>query len=224
MANRACASIWTRNFSEETLIEQWTAFLKTVPFSSGRPGFTELVIRAVDATETPIIEQDLRSGEHGAEVLADLAREHAHSDCAYETQAFWDLWTWEEANGRWMQRPQALRIVCYGSEFDGGIWREQGHFLIDAGFEHFFTGHAKLLGARQGQTEPTRQPEEANFIALMSRPENLRSYQEKTRQNIRKLYDWMARIETAVPVERYQLWSEGEENFEARVEAILASR
>lgn len=224
MANRAYASIWSRNFSEETLIEQWRAFLKTVPFSDERPGFAELVIRAVDTAEAPIFEQDLRSGEYGAEVLADLAREHAHADCSYETQVFWDLWTWEESNERWVQKPQPLGIICYGSDFDGGIWKDQGHFLVDTGFEHFFTGHAGLLGFRRGHAEPVMVPDEMNFVAVMSQPGNLQMYQEKTRENIRKLYDWMARIETAIPVERYQLWSEGEENFEARMEEILAAR
>ena len=56
----------------------------------------------------------------------------------------------------------------------------------------------------------------------MSQPANLREYQEKTRENIRKVFDWMQRIEGAVPVERTRLWSEGEENFEARIEEILA--
>ncbi len=224
MANRAYASIWVRNFSEETLVQQWRAFLETVPFSKERTGFTELVIRAVDAMEAPILEQDLRSGEYGADVLAELAREHAHTDCAYETQAFWDLWTWGESNGQWMLKPQPLSIACYGSDFDDGVCKEQGHFLIEAGFEHFFTGHAGLLGFRQERREGVKHPEEANFVAVMSQPENLEAYQEKTRENIRKLYNWMQQIEGAVPVERVQLWSEGEENFEARMEEILASR
>lgn len=224
MANRAYASIWIKNFSEDTLVERWRAFLETVPFSKERRGFTELVIRAVDATETPIFEQDLRSGEYGAEVLADLTREHSHADCAYETQAFWDLWTWDEASGLWPEKPQPLGIVCYGSDFDGGIWKDQGHFVIDAGFEHFFTGHAGLLGFRRRAPGAANHPQEANFVSVMSQPENLGAYQEKTRENIRKLYDWMQRTEAAVPVERYQLWSEGEENFEARMEEILASR
>ena len=224
MANRAYASIWSRNFSEETQIEQWRALLETVPFSGGRPGFTDLVIRAVDTAETPILEQDLRSGEYGARVLAELAQEHAHQDCSYETQAFWDLWTWDESDARWVQKAQPLGIVCYGSDFDEGIWKDQGHFLIDAGFEHFFTGHAGLLGFRQRRAEPARHPDEEKFVAVMSQPESIQIYQEKTQENIRKLYDWVARIETAIPVERYQLWSEGEENFEARMEEILATR
>lgn len=224
MANRAYASIWTRGLSEETFIQQWRAFLETVPFSTTRRGFPELVIRAVDETEVPILEQDLRSGEYGADVLADLAREHTHADCSYETQASWDLWTWDEPAGRWAEKPQPLGIVGYGSDFDGGVWKEQGHFLIDAGFEHFFTGHGGLLGFPRGRGQEAGHPEEANFLMAMSQPENLAVYQEKTSENIRKLYDWMQRIEASVPVERLQLWSEGEENFEARMEEILATR
>lgn len=74
MANRAYASIWVRDFSEDTLLERWGEFLRTVPFSAERRGFSELVIRAVDTTETPVLEQDLRLGEYDAQVLADLAR------------------------------------------------------------------------------------------------------------------------------------------------------
>lgn len=224
MANRAYASVWAADFGEEALVERWKQFLETVPFSKERRGFTELVIRAVDPTETPILEQDLRSGEYGADVLAELAREHAHSDCSYETQAHWDLWTYDEASGVWAQKPQPLGIICYGTDFGDGEWKEQGHFLVDAGFEHFFTGHAGLLGFRRRNGERPKDPDEAGFVARMSQPENLQGYQESTRENIKKLYEWMQRVEAALPVERYQLWSEGEENFEARMEEILAAR
>lgn len=224
MANRAYASVWSADFSEETLVERWRQFLGTVPFSKERRGFTELVIRAVDVTETPIVEQDLRSGEFGADVLAEIAQEHAHSDCSYETRAYWDLWTYDEASGTWTQKPQPLGIICYGTDFDDGAWREQGHFLVDAGFEHLFTGHAGLLGFRRRNGDTPKDSSEANFVARMSQPENLQAYQEKTRENIKKLYDWMGKVEGALPVERYQFWSEGEENFEARMEEILAAR
>jgi hypothetical protein len=49
-------------------------------------------------------------------------------------------------------------------------------------------------------------------------------YQEKTRENIKSLFAWVRRIENALPVDRLRLWSEGEENFEARLEEILAAR
>ena len=50
--------------------------------------------------------------------------------------------------------------------------------------------------------------------------ENLKLYHQKTRENIQKLFSWVEAIEAALPVERSELWSEGEENFEARLDAI----
>jgi hypothetical protein len=224
MANRAYASIWIRGFTEETLLDHWGSFLRTIPFSAQRPGFSNLVIRALDETEVPILEQDLRSLNADAEMLLELAREHLHSDCSYETEAHWDLWVYDTGNLRWELKPQALEIYCYGEEFDEGEGRENGNLLIDVGFEHLFTGHAGLLGFGTRSQEISNHPEEKRFVAVMSQEANLRLYQEKTRENIRKLYDWMSRVEAALPVERTRLWSEGEENLEARMEEILAGR
>jgi hypothetical protein len=36
------------------------------------------------------------------------------------------------------------------------------------------------------------------------------------------LMSWMRAVEETMPVERVRLWSEGEENFEARLDEILA--
>ena len=58
----------------------------------------------------------------------------------------------------------------------------------------------------------------------MAWPENLEKYQKKTRENIRKLLDWVRRIENSLPIEKVRLWSEGEENFEARLDEIVAAR
>jgi hypothetical protein len=52
----------------------------------------------------------------------------------------------------------------------------------------------------------------------------LKQYHQKTRENIQKLFRWVESIEAALPVERSELWSEGEDNFEARLDAILAQR
>jgi hypothetical protein len=59
---------------------------------------------------------------------------------------------------------------------------------------------------------------------MMAWPENLAAYEEKTRENIRKVLGWTQRIEKALPVKHLRLWSEGEDNFEARLEEILAAR
>ena len=58
----------------------------------------------------------------------------------------------------------------------------------------------------------------------MSVENNRREYAGKTRENIQHLMNWMEAVSRALPVERSELWSEGEENFEARLDAILALR
>lgn len=224
MPNRAYASIWVRDFSEENMLQHFEQFLAAVPLTATPPGFTGLVIRAVDFTETPIEEDDLRSYPTTAAEIANLCREHNAADVCYEVAARWDLWIRDKESASWKQQPERTDIFCYGPDYDGGVSAESGHFMVDLGFEHLFTGHAGLLTADSGKVAEPQHPEEARFLMWMSQPQNLREYQEKTRENIQKLMGWMRAVEQAVPVERFRLWSEGEENFEARLDEILAVR
>jgi hypothetical protein len=224
MSNHAYASFWCRDFSEGTMLERFGHFLETVPFSASHRGFTQFLIRAVGPAEAPVIEHDLRSVPLSAAEIIELAQEHLHADCVYETRAHWDLWTYGPTTGRWEMRAQPLDIYCHGEDYDDRVWQEAGHLQADIGFEHLFTGHAGLLGVREPRVPVPQHPAERAFIEAMIRPENLREYHEKTRENIRLLLHWTTKIEAAVPIERSQLWSEGEENFEARMEEILAVR
>ncbi len=227
MANRACVSVWTKGFSEENMLEQCAKLLEMLPFSAVRPGFAELVIRPVDLGETPLIEHDLRGQTLSAAQLMELAGEYRHADSGYAIRAHWDLWTLEAGSGRWQRRPQPLEILCHGEEYDRGVFAELGHFHADIGFEHLFTGHAGLLGAHNGTPASSpgpQHPAEAGFLTRMTRPENLREYHQKTRENIEQLMNWMPAIEEALPMEHSRLWSAGEENFEARLDDILAVR
>jgi hypothetical protein len=81
-----------------------------------------------------------------------------------------------------------------------------------------------VLGIRQIARPAPQNQEEHDFLESMAKPANLLLYQEKTRENIKALFDWVRRIELALPVSKLRLWSEGEENFEARLEEILAAR
>jgi hypothetical protein len=224
MSNQAYLSIWCKDFPEEQILERFGKFLATVPSSATRPGFTHLVIRAVDFTENPVLEQDLRSVPHDAAGIIEIAKDHLHGDCAYEVRADWDLWVFEGEPERWQRSPQPLGLSCYGEDFGEGYWRENGHLEANLGFEHLFTGHAGLLGFRQSGKATPQSPEEARFLASMEQPANLQMYRDKTRENIRKLFEWVRLIEKALPVKEVRLWSEGEENFEARLEEILAAR
>lgn len=224
MSNQSYLSVWCKDFPEERMLERFGAFLGTVPFSATRPGFTHLTIRAVDASEAPILEHDLRAVPLDVAGILEIARDHLHSDCCYEVRCHWDLSIFDAATGKSRTEPQPLEIFCHGEDYDDGLWRENGHFEVNFGFEHFFTGHAGLLGIRRGAHATPQSPEEARFLEAMAWPENFEKYQAATRENIRKLLDWVRRIEQAVPIERVRLWSEGEENFEARLEEILAAR
>ncbi len=223
MANHAFLAVWSRDFSEATMLEQFRALLETIPFSTGCPGCASLVVRAVNPSEAPLVEMDLRGQSLPPESVVELAREHLNADTAYEVTAFWDVWVWA-ADGKCRLEPRAIELTCHGTEYDEGIWQERGHFQVDAGFEHLFTGHARILGSREERVVTTEHPAEAAFLASMTRPENLRQYHQKTCENIKALMDWESRIERALPAERYRLWSEGEENFEARLDEILAVR
>jgi hypothetical protein len=224
MSNQAYLGVWCKDFPEAEILDRFGRFLATVPFSPSRPGFTHLEIRAVDPSETPVLEQDLRGLPLDAASIVEIARDHLHNDCSFEVRSVWDLWMFDSATGRSKLEPQALEISCRGEDYDSGIFRESGHFEVNLGFEHFFTGHARLLGFRERPPEPAESAEEMEFLAAMAWPENLSAYQDKTRENIKHLLEWIRRIEKAVPAGRVQLWSEGEENFEARLEEILAAR
>lgn len=224
MANRSYLGIWTRGFSAETMLAQFRSLLETVPFSAKRHGFSGLVVRALDPSETPLDDHDLRGLPLDAAGIIEMAREQLNADTEYEAGAHWDLWVYDAGAGAWRFEPQPLEIICNGPDYDGGVCAEAGHFQADIGFEHLFTGHAGLLSSNGNRVAAPQHPAEAEFLARMQRPERLREYYEKTRENIAKLMGWVRAIEQALPVERYGLWSEGEENFEARLDEILAVR
>ncbi len=226
MANRAYLRVWTRDFSEATLVPQFARFLAIAPLSAPENAFRGLIIQPVDATETPLAEWDLKGHGYGAPEVAALAAQHISADSAYIAEASWDLWSFDAETLKWTNRPEPLLLTCNGPEYDAGIAASDGHFNADLGFEHFFTGHSGLLapGAASNPFESSDHPIERTFRQWMSVPVNLKEYHAKTRENIQQLFSWVESIERALPVERSQLWSEGEQNFEARMDAILAHR
>ena len=226
MANRAYLRVWTREFTEQTLIAQFARFLATAPLSASQPTFTELTVQPIDATETPLASWDLRPLKYGPAEVAALAIQQLSFDSAYLVYGQWDLWGLDIENLKWQHKPEPLLLTCNGLDYDGGIATTDGNFSVDLGFEHFFTGHGGLLapGAAANPFESSDHPIEHTFRRWMTAGGNLKEYHAKTRENIQQLFNWVERIEGALPVERSELWSEGEENFEARLDAILGQR
>ena len=228
MANHAYLRVWTRDFSLETMIAEFARFLTTAPLSASRDFFEALIVQAVDPGETPLAEWDLRPQKAGPAEVAALAAQHLNSDTAYIATASWDLWSFDVETLKWQRNPEPLELICHGLEYDGGIAASAGHFQADLGFEHFFTGHGGLLAAssvaNSGSSNSSDHPVEHTFRQWMAASNNLKEYHAKTRENIQQLFHWVEAIERALPVERTELWSEGEENMEARLDEILAQR
>jgi hypothetical protein len=221
MANHVFASFWAREHSEELMLDRFERLLGAVPLSSIRPGFQSLIVRAVSASETPLVEHDLRGIIMAPADIIALAREHRNADSSYEVDAWWDLWQRDATTGQWRREPERIVLICNGAVYDDGASAESGDYLADLGFEHLFTGHAGLLGSHGARSAPS-DPVEAEFLAWMTHEEHLHEYYQKTCENIQQLLNWAAAAKRALPVARYQLWSEGEENLEARLDEILA--
>ena len=226
MANHAYVRVWTRDFSRETMIPEFARFLTTAPLSAAHGAFEELIVQAVGPGEAPIAEWDLRPNNADAAEVGAMAAQHLNADTAYFVTGRWDLWSFDMETLKWQQKPEPLELICQGREYDGGIAASSGHFLADLGFEHFFTGHGGFLspGTAANPFSSSEHPVEHTFRQWMAAGNNLKEYHAKTRANIQQLFRWVEAIERALPVERSELWSEGEENMEARLDAILAQR
>ena len=225
MSNRAYLKVWCRNVTAESLPEILRTFLDAVPFSATRRGFTSVALRAIETSEAPLIERDLRSAPATPDAIVESLGGSLETDSSVELEAWWDLWVFDTAAGEWRDQPQRLELVFYGPDFEDGLWQDAGHFAADLGFEHLFTGHAGLLGNDGAAPRSPEDPAEAQFIMRMSRPDALREYAEHTRENIRRLQRWVQKIAEALPLDPgtgIALGSEGEEDFEARLDAIEA--
>src|SRR5262249_50845814 len=128
MANRAYLRVWTRDFSEATMIAQFARFMTTAPLSAPENAFTELIVQAVDPTEAPVAEWDLPNQGYGPAEVAALAVQHLNADTAYFASATWDLWNLDVDTLMWRHEPQPLVLMCHGPQYDDGVGAAAGHF------------------------------------------------------------------------------------------------
>ncbi len=225
MPNHAYAGFWLRGYGEANMLEDFRKLLELFPYSPSRPGLQSLTIRAVDAAEAALVQRDYRFQPIGHDEWLEVAQEFLHEDSAYETSAYWDLWTLSSTAEPWEWRLEAqpVELICHGTAYDNEICQELGHFHVVAGPEHLFLGRAELPLPEAGASSARPLGEEARFVSYMSDPAHCREYRIKTQENIRRLLGWARKVERSLPVERARLWSEGEEEFRERIEAILAA-
>ncbi len=222
MANYAYLSLWFENGSPQTLLAEFEKLLAVFPVSATEPGFRALVIHAVDSTQPLLFEREFVPAPAAVRTLAS---DFLHPDCACELRAYWDLWRYQLAGTqlRWQEAPSPVEFVLHGEEYDAGVFAESGHVLITLGFEHLFTGHAGILGGSGVETAPEQfaSREEYQFVLALQEPETLETYRAKTWENIRRLLAFERAIWKQLRIARRHLWSEGEADFQLRLEQIL---
>src|SRR5712671_6435993 len=121
MAHRSYLRIWTRHFSEATIMPAFARLLTSLPLSTARSVVNELRIRGVEATEVPVAEGDLRDQGYGPPEIGALAVQHLNPDTAYFVGANWDIWLFDMETMKWRQEPQPLVLVCHGPLYDDGV-------------------------------------------------------------------------------------------------------
>jgi hypothetical protein len=224
MSDRAYLRVWCREASATAIADLLRGFLETVPYSRARTGCTRIAVRAVNSSEAPILERDLRSAPAMPPEVLEEVGGLLELDSSVELEAWWDLWVFDTSAGAWKEQPQRLELVFNGPEFDEGAWRDAGHLCADLGFEHLFTGHGGLPGDDGIHSTVPRDPTDAEFLSRMARPEARTEYAARTRENIRRLRVWVDRVAKALPVERFVLESEGEVDFEAKLELVAGDQ
>jgi hypothetical protein len=124
------------------------------------------------------------------------ASEYLHEDTVYEVTAHWNLWLLSEED-EWQEGPSPVEVLLYGQEFDAERFREAGHLQLKLSHEHLYI------------VPPKRSPQD---------------YLRYVRENARRLFTFLHKVEGSLPLAERRLWSEGEPAFAERLEEKLGSR
>jgi hypothetical protein len=188
MADRLYLSIWFPSFQEPEMLPRLLSVLKQFPFSTDRGGIGSLTIRSI-SWDQPIIFQETFDHRADPERALLLAGEFLHEDNAYELEVLWDLWvpTKEgDLDETWVLRPQVVKMVVFGTEFEEGTFQENGHILVDFGLDAPFLF------------------EEADFTNVL---------EQRIKANVHKLVAFTSAVEQSSGISGRVLWSESEDNL-----------
>ena len=185
MGDSLYLSLWFPSFDEAEILARTASVLRQIPFSPVREGVTYAAIQPVSWSEPTILERRFVPGVP-PEAAVDAVAELLHDDYAYIFEAYWDLWTPPEGEGKWILQPSLLRLVAHGLEFEERAAEQAGHIQIDFGLDSAFLH------------------EEAAFTS---------ETETNIRSNVQKLVELTAKVEKNSGATGRLLWSESEENL-----------
>ena len=196
MADRLYLSLWFPNFEEVDIMPRALSVLRQFPFSTSLPGIGYLGVHAISWNE-PLISEQTFDYRATPEQAIELASGQVHSDHAYEFDVMWDLWTPEIGGGldpAWRLTPQPVKFLVHGTEFEDGIFLEDGHIQIDFGLDTPFLH------------------EELDLDQLS---------EDRVKANVHKLVTFTSAIEKNSGITGRILWSDSQENLVQKLIARL---
>ena len=193
MADTLNLSLWFPGFDAELMLPRLVEVLRHFPFSESRGGVHYASVQPVDWAEPTLFEQGWSPGV-GAEEAAEALREHAQADFALSMEAYWDLWTLDEASKEWVLTPEKVTFTAQGLDFDEGAFAESGHILIDFGFDFPFLHEGVNLA-----------PDDALRV----------------KANVAALIEFTHRVERSCHTTGRVLWSESDDNLAQKLIARL---
>lgn len=196
MADQLYLNLWFPNFTEGEILPRLLSVLKEFPYSASRPGVAYMSVHALSWQEPALFEQTFDYGTDPQVALA-LAEEFLHSDNAYEIEAYWDLHIPEQhgdLDETWVLRPQPVKFIAFGTEFDDGTYQQDGHVQIDFGLDTPFLH------------------EEFDFTPEVA---------VRVKSNVQRLVAFIHGVEKNCGISGRLLWSEGEGSLAQKLIAKL---
>jgi hypothetical protein len=186
-------SIWLERSGRAQRVKCFEKLLRLFPFSQRQEqGQSTVVVQGVSVTEPPLLESPI-NGPVDVNDVMNVIGEYGGGDVAYSVESFWDLWQFD---GDWKLRPAAVKIACYGPEFDNGTDRpagEQEDLRIDFGVDSHYLPRPELTGSGR-----------------------------MTESNIKSMLRLVHELDSTLPVAKRKLETESGENFADRLQQVLS--
>ena len=185
-------SIWFSSFEADDMFPHALAVIRQMSLSVQQPRITYLAVHPVSWNEPTILERRFSPGIPVEEAVL-IASDLPHEDYAYMFEAFWDLWVVAD-NGEWTLQPSPVKFLVYGTEFDDGVYEQEGNIEVDLGLDSSFLQEGVPLTVEAGA---------------------------RLRANVQKLVEFTGRVEKNSGASARLLWSESDQNFAQKLIARL---
>ena len=193
MADPLYLNLWFPSFAAEEMPPRTLSVMRQFPYSAQRPGITYVAVHPVSWGEATVLERRFDPGidpEQAVETAFDLL----HDDYAYVFETSWDLWVLDDTTQDWSVQPRRVKFIAHGTEFEDGLYREEGHIQVDFGLDTpFLQEDVKLTPFNEA----------------------------RVRANVQKLVEFTNNVEKNCGISGRVLWSESEENLAQKLVSRL---